>query len=104
MDGIDFTFTSPQTVTFATDVSEATVALYVADPDTVYTGDRTFQLQLENAVGGPTTSGKDLLEFTIIDDGILLLLLLLLLLPLLLLLLLLLLIIIIVYSDLQPDD
>ena len=69
MEGTDFTFSSPLKVTFDTDVSEAAVTLTIDNPDAIYKGDRTFELQLENAVGGPITSGKDVVKFTIIDNG-----------------------------------
>ena len=65
----DYTFTSPLTITFTTDASEAAVTLEILDLDTAYTGNRTFELQLGYAVGGSITSGKDVLEVTIIDNG-----------------------------------
>ena len=65
----DYSFTSPLTVTFTSDASEMPVTLNILNPDAVHTGDRTFKLQLQNPVGGPIAHGKDILEFTIIDNG-----------------------------------
>ena len=65
----DYTFMFPVIVTFTTDASQAPVPMSVPNLDAVHTGDRTFQLQLLNPIGGPIVDGKDILDFTVIDNG-----------------------------------
>jgi len=67
--GTHYVFESPLTVTFDYNATEAAVPIRINNTDSVYTGHRTITLQLQNPVGGPIVDGQDILEITIVDNG-----------------------------------
>ena len=68
--GTHYMFTSPATISFDYDAKEAALPICINNTDSVHPGDRTILLQLQNPVGGPILDGKDILEITIVDNGI----------------------------------